>query len=1557
MASAGSQTSERLKPADILAFARGLTAHGFDFHPHTELLLNDLLFLLIERGEWPDDPRQLRPILAPVLCSSPQQQADFNHLFDQFAGRPKRKPRPARPRPRAPGPSGTSAASPRRPAATALELTLAVIALAAIGWELNRPLPPISLSQPAGPVAPTGTAGTTGPPLVASNQLIVQDPSGNPVPGAQVRYLGLTAITDAAGACRLTQPPNQSFSVLITLDGYQPSLQRREAGDPFPLTVRLYPIQPQLSTTTPPPTRFVDRTGWQGWVWNHRPLLQGIAAALPFLALAAWWAFLYHQRAKLERFLRPLQLSTWRVAARHAAKQLLARNATLRKSALEFQLRRPRFSNDLAPAETIDASVRNGSRFTPVYAFKRVPPEYLVLIERVGERDQQAQFYDALMQRLVSHGVAVERYFFAGDPRECTRNGQDFSLADLAALHPNHFLWIVSDSDRFLNRLTGAPADWVAPLSRWKQRAVLTASTENAFADWLVRTQDFRLVTADPAGLAQLPHRMIHVRETSFVPAWDAFPRLLRSDPVRWLSETEPSPAVRTDLFTQVRRFLGATGYDCLSACAVYPALSWNLTVELTTAVAAGEPVEPILARLVRLPWFRWGTMPDWVRRRLVERLPSAAEQRTNAALAQFLEHSVTLAGRTTDWLEYGRSTPGDESRNILRRWLDRLRRRPAAAAPLQDYVFLSFLWKNNVGPLAPGAPSLLRRLLFKNGYAMFGVRYFAQAAMALLLAAIGWSGTLLWDSAMGPVAVTTPAPPSDYPTGFGRTVLDIARASAGQYTGVPDNRFIDWCEVRGAEVSGVKPLVRVPTTETSLANMRPGSVVTELDPAYIVAVGPTELTCLRQQNGLVEWAQLGRRVSYGWRDLGNSASGPISPDVYLPSVVDWSPVMSAVRTNATIGSVTGIATAEVMEAIIRTRLHQNILLSPLYIYYRARLHDGTQATDAGSTLASAADEMQTVGAVTEQAWPYVERKVAQAPSPAAEASQHYRIAWSRPLKTIDEIRAALAGGPVVLAFGVYESAFKVGSDGTIPMPRAGEPLMGGHAVAAVGYDDSRKVIKFLNSWGTGWGVNGYGYLPYSYTKNLDAMALYGIYSTGANPVPAPPTPAPTGTCTGPEQTIFDNWNAGGVFNGGTPPSFGASGACLVSISTYHFNDGKGAPAGKLGLTNGAGKFIVGPVPAAVTTAQGGVPADWTATFSANQPIVLQGRYTVADSDPATWSQNPASNGSGFARVTVKEFVPFTSNTQNLLEQGLTAHRQGNDTGAIDFYNQALKLNPNDGHVLDLMAYSLFKLRRYPEARSRVEQAVKLGFSYAHLDLARIECAMGDFQAAQQEVAQLMKTDLAATALIDGELQRLCQPVAQAFRSSPPATPDGKGITVTGKVVDEGGNPLANAAISILDPAQRIVARTTTQADGSFQASNVPAPGTGVTYNVDAFLDSNGIIVRGYGQVTGQPGATSAVSPTPMLAVRVRSTIILDVTVSPKAQGSATPVTVRTHLQGPEAYGLTICYTPAASQSEPKVFPTLSPATAMLPAGNYVFWAGSGSTCSPVSDQTPVTVR
>lgn len=129
--------------------------------------------------------------------------------------------------------------------------------------------------------------------------------------------------------------------------------------------------------------------------------------------------------------------------------------------------------------------------------------------------------------------------------------------------------------------------------------------------------------------------------------------------------------------------------------------------------------------------------------------------------------------------------------------------------------------------------------------------------------------------------------------------------------------------------------------------------------------------------------------------------------------------------------------------------------------------------------------------------------------------------------------------------------------------------------------------------------------------------------------------------CVGNQRPLFDNSNGFGASNGAAvAPSFDTGGKpyCLVSMSTYHWNEGKGAAPGRLGLVGSGGN--VGPVQAQGTSGQGGAQnVNWVYVPDAAARPLLQGSYTCYDSDRTTWSQNDASNHAGFCRVFVLDAV------------------------------------------------------------------------------------------------------------------------------------------------------------------------------------------------------------------------------------------------------------------------------------------------------------------------------
>lgn len=86
----------------------------------------------------------------------------------------------------------------------------------------------------------------------------------------------------------------------------------------------------------------------------------------------------------------------------------------------------------------------------------------------------------------------------------------------------------------------------------------------------------------------------------------------------------------------------------------------------------------------------------------------------------------------------------------------------------------------------------------------------------------------------------------------------------------------------------------------------------------------------------------------------------------------------------------------------------------------------------------------------------------------------------------VDAIKTYLAQGtPVVLNLNVCRNFNRLNRSNYIYNKRSGINE-GWHAVCLVGYDDTLRAFKLLNSWGTGWGLNGYAYVAYDLLGDLD---------------------------------------------------------------------------------------------------------------------------------------------------------------------------------------------------------------------------------------------------------------------------------------------------------------------------------------------------------------------------------------------------------------------------------------------------------------------------------------
>ena len=185
-----------------------------------------------------------------------------------------------------------------------------------------------------------------------------------------------------------------------------------------------------------------------------------------------------------------------------------------------------------------------------------------------------------------------------------------------------------------------------------------------------------------------------------------------------------------------------------------------------------------------------------------------------------------------------------------------------------------------------------------------------------------------------------------------------------------------------------------------------------------------------------------------------------------------------------------GSCTANAIGAAIEfDRLKQKLpdfVPSRLFIYYNERVIEGTVHSDSGAQIRDGIKTVASQGVCPETDWPYNITKFEQKPPPKAytDAKSDRAVSYQSLIQDPNQMKGCLASGyPFVFGFTVYESfeSQAVAQSGHAPMPSSTERVIGGHAVMAVGYDDSNQRFVVRNSWGPSWGLKGYFTLPYAY--------------------------------------------------------------------------------------------------------------------------------------------------------------------------------------------------------------------------------------------------------------------------------------------------------------------------------------------------------------------------------------------------------------------------------------------------------------------------------------------
>jgi len=194
----------------------------------------------------------------------------------------------------------------------------------------------------------------------------------------------------------------------------------------------------------------------------------------------------------------------------------------------------------------------------------------------------------------------------------------------------------------------------------------------------------------------------------------------------------------------------------------------------------------------------------------------------------------------------------------------------------------------------------------------------------------------------------------------------------------------------------------------------------------------------------------------------------------------------SPVEDQGTLGSCVSHALTSCFELMTKREMPEKFFeLSRLFSYYHTRVLEESVKEDRGVVyIRNALKAAEKYGLCIEALWPYDVDQFKQQPTPNCylDAASRKIIQYQSLESNLDILESINQNKPVMVGMIVYDSFMSITDNKPeIPMPGEYDFVIGGHAVAIVGYSLPKRQFIVKNSFGSDWGEAGYCWMPFEY--------------------------------------------------------------------------------------------------------------------------------------------------------------------------------------------------------------------------------------------------------------------------------------------------------------------------------------------------------------------------------------------------------------------------------------------------------------------------------------------